>query len=133
MSEDKGFILVHFKVIDTAIIFDSETKHFLASVKTKKELTIDFAHKPAIDLEKDLGIVFERTCLTILPDLDENLKIFEKIEADTGIFLHAMDVCRKDPFSELTISCSDSDVLLIPLTYFERLPGTAVFKTTVHR
>ena len=104
----------------------------MASVKTKKELTIDFAHKPAIDLEKDFVIVFERTCLTNLPDLDENLKIFEKIEADTGIFLHAMDVCRKDPFRELTISCSDSDVLLIPLTYFERLPGTAVFKTTMY-
>ena len=63
----------------------SETKHFLASVKTKKELTNYLAQEPATDLEKDFVIVFERTCLRNLPDLDENLKIFGTEEVDTGI------------------------------------------------
>ena len=95
-------------------------KHFLASVKTKKKLTNYLARKPAIELEKDFVIVFERTCLTHFPDLDENLKIFGKEEADTGIVLHAMDVCKRDRFSELMISCSSTNVLLTLLNYFEQ-------------
>ena len=110
-----------------------ETKHFYASVKTKEELTNYLAHKLVTDLEKELVIVLERNCLTNLPDLDENLKIYGQEEADTGKVLHAMDVCRRDPFSELTISCSDTDVLRILLNYFEQLPSTTVFKTTKHR
>ena len=62
----------------------------------------------------------------------ESLKTSGQEEADTGIVLHAIDVCRRDPFSELTISCSDTDVLLILLNYFEQLPSTAIFKTTEH-
>ena len=41
-------------------------------------------------------------------------------------------MCRRDPFIELTISCSDTDVLLILLNYFEQLPSTTIFKTTEH-
>ena len=129
-DQNKRIALVHFKVTNTTKILHLETKHFLASVKTNKEL---FAHKLASDLEKDFDIVLESTCLTNLSDLDDNLKIYVQEEADTGMFLHAMDVCRKNPFSELTISCSDADVLLILLNYFEQLPSIAVFKTTDHR
>ena len=43
-----------------------------------------------------------------------------------------MDVCRRYPFSELTISCFNTDVLLILLNCFEQLPSTTVFKTTEH-
>ena len=41
-------------------------------------------------------------------------------------------MCRRDSFSELTISCSDTDVLLILLNYIEQLPRTTIFKTTEH-
>lgn len=68
-----------------------------------------------------------------MPDLDENLKIYGQEEANTGLFLHPMDVFGKGPSSKLTISCSDTVVLLILLNYFEQLPGTAVFKATEHR
>lgn len=44
-----------------------------------------------------------------------------------------MDVCRTDPFSELTISYSDTNVLVILLNYFKLLCSTTVFKTTEHR
>ena len=83
-------------------------------------------------IENDFVIVFERTCLTDLSDLDGNLKIYGKEEADTGIVLHAMNVCSRDTFSELMITCSDTDVMLILLNYFEQLPSTTVFKTTDH-
>ena len=105
----------------------------MALVKTKKKLTNYLALKPAIDLERDLVNVFKRTCLTNSLDLDENLKICGKKEDDTYIVLYAMDVGRRDPFSKLKISCSDTDVLLILLNYFEQLPSATVFKTTDHR
>ena len=47
--------------------------------------------------------------------------------------LHAIDVCKRDPFTKLTISCSDTDVLLILLNYFDQLPSTTAFKTTHHQ
>lgn len=33
-----------------------------------------------------------------------------------------IDICKRDPFSELTISCSDTDVILILLNYFGQSP-----------
>ena len=47
--------------------------------------------------------------------------------------MHAIDVCKRDPFTKLTISCSDTDVLLILLNYFDQLPSTTTFKTTHHQ
>ena len=89
-SQSKGFVPVHYKVTDTTITCHLGIKHFLALVKKKKELTNYLAHKPAIDLEKDFVIIFERTCLTDFPDLDENLKICRKEDADTGICMQWM-------------------------------------------
>ena len=83
-------------------------------------------------MEKDFVVVFDRSCFSNLADLEESLKTFGQEEADTGIVLHAIDVCRRDPFSELTISCSDTDVLLILLNYFEQLPSTTIFKIKEH-
>ena len=76
-------------------------------------------------MEKDFVVVFDRSCFSNLADLDESLKTFGQEEADTGIVLHVIDVCRRDPFS-------DPDVLLILLNYFEQLPSTTTFKTTEH-
>ena len=59
---NKRIVPVLYKVTDPARIRHLETKHILASVKTKKELTNYLAHKLATDLEKDFMIVFERTC-----------------------------------------------------------------------
>ena len=107
-------------------------KKFLAFIETKKELTRYLADKLAADLEKDFVVVFDRSCFSNLADLEESLKTYGQEEADTGIVLHAIDVCRRDPFSELTISCSDTDVLLIVLNYFKQLPSITIFKTTEH-
>ena len=37
--------------------------------------------------------------MTNIPDLDSNLKEYEQEEADTGIELNAIDVCKRDPFT----------------------------------
>ena len=53
-------------------------------------------------------------------------------EADTGIVLHALDVSKRDQCGELVISCSDTDVLLILLHYFDNLTSSTISKTTEH-
>ena len=117
---------------DSTRIRHLETKKFLASIETKRELTRYLADKLAVDLEKDFVVVFDRSCFSNLADLEESLKTYGQEEADTGIVLHAIDVCRRDPFSELTISWLDIDVLLTLLNYFEQLGSTTIFKTTEH-
>ena len=74
-------------------------------------------------LNKEFVIAFERKCMTNIPDLDSDLKEYGKEETDNGMVLHA-----RDPFTELTLSCSDTDVLLILLNYFDQLPSTTTFK-----
>ena len=45
-------------------------------------------------------------------DLDQDLSDHNNEEADTLIILHALDVTKRDPFSDLVVYCSDADVLL---------------------
>ena len=82
-------------------------------METKRELTRYLADKLVADLEKYFLVLFDRSCFSNLVDLEDSLKTYGQEKADTGIVLHAIDECRRDPFSELTINCSDTDVLLI--------------------
>ena len=78
---------------------------------------------------KHYAVVFDKTVLTNIADLDSNLRNYNHEEADTGIVLHAPDVSKRDPFSELVVSCSDTVVLLILLHYFDKLSSSTIFKT----
>ena len=42
-------------------------------------------------------ISFERTCLTNISNLDGGLNEYAQEEADTGIVLHPVDICKQDP------------------------------------
>ena len=48
---------------------------------------------------KDYVVVINKTVLTNIADLDNNLRNYNHEEADTGIVLHALDVSKRDPFS----------------------------------
>ena len=65
--------------------------------------------------------------------LDEQLYKYNQEEADTGIVLHAIDVTKRDPFTDLVVLCSDTDVLLILLHYFEMISSSTIFETTEHK
>ena len=104
-GRNKGALPVYYKVTDTTRIRYLETKQFLASVATKKELTTYLSRGLAGYLNKEFVIAFERTCLTNIPDLDSDLKEYGQEEADTGIVLHLIDVCKRDSPIELTICC----------------------------
>ena len=45
-------------------------------------------------LNKKIVIAFERTCVTNIPDLDSDLNEYGQEEADTGIVLHEIDLCK---------------------------------------
>ena len=122
---------VHYKVTDSRRIRHLEIKKFLAAIETKKELTRCLADRLAAGLEKYFVVVFDRSCFLNSADLEESHKIYGQEEADPAVVLHAIDVCRRDPFCELTIGCPDTDVLLILLNYFEQLPSTTIFKPTL--
>ena len=52
------------------------------------------------------------TLLTNIANLDEQLHNYTQEKADTGVVFHAIDVIKRDPFTELVVICSDTDVFL---------------------
>ena len=108
------------------------TKQFLSAIKTKNERTEYLSNKVQLKLDIEYVVVYGMTCVTNIIDLDPELKNYTHEEADTGIVLHAIDVCKRDPFTDLVISCSDTDVLLILLYYFDELSSSTIFRTTQH-
>ena len=126
----KRYSAVHYKVSDATKIDHLETKYFLSSIETRKELSQYLSLKLSQHFVKHYVVVFDKTVLTNMPDLDNNLRNYNHEETDTGIVLHALDVSKRDPFSELVVFCSDTDVLLILLHYFDdKLSSSTIFKT----
>ena len=83
------------------------------AIETKTDLPVFLSKKVASPLS-EMSIryvtVYSTTCDTNILDLDPALSNHKQEEADTSIVLHAIDVTRRNPFSDLTISCSDTDV-----------------------
>ena len=128
----KQFNNVHYKVTDSTRIAHLDTKEFLASIQTKSELTKYPSEKLVQQLKVDYVAIHHKCLITNIPGLDPSLRNYSHEEADTGIVLNALDVSKHDPFTDLVISCSDTDVLLIPINYYEQLTSSILFKTTVH-
>ena len=126
---------VRYKVHDESQIGHLETKKFLAHSETKNELVNYLAEKltcKAFTRHRNwlCYSLREYTCLTNLGDLQEDIKLcYNHEEADTGIVLHAIEVCKRNPFSDVTISCSDADVLFILLNYQGDICTSSTFKT----
>ena len=76
----------------------------------------------------DFMVAYGNCCLTDISSLNRDLFDCNQ-EADIGIVLHALDVSKNDPFTELVIACSDKDVLLILLNCFEGINSCTIFKT----
>ena len=103
-------IAVRCKVINKTNIEHLTTKQFLVNIETKNDLTMYLVEKVEIYLNNlDYVVVYGNTCITDLMNLKET---------GTGIVLHALDVSEPEPFINLVISCSDTDVLLIRLFYY---------------
>ena len=109
-------IAVRYKVTDKTNIEHLTTKQFLANTETKNDLSMYLAGKVDIHLSNlDYVVVYGNTCITNMINLNETLFDYNQEEADTGIVFQVFDVSERDPFTNLVISCSDTDVLLILL------------------
>ena len=104
----------------------------MGSIQTKSKLTKYLSEKLVQQLKVDYVVIHHKCLITNIPDLDPSLRNYSHEEADTGIVLNALDVSKRDPFTDLVISCSDTDFLLILIRYYEQLTSSIVVKTTVH-
>ena len=112
-----------------------ETKSFLSLIETKNDLTKYLSNKLANVFSERLicyVTAYGTTCDTNIQDLDPTLFDHSQKEADTSIILHAIDVTKRNYFSDLVIRCSDTNGLLILLYYFNELCSTTIFSTNEH-
>ena len=123
-------IAVRYKVTDITNVEHLTTKQFLANIETKNDLMMCLAEKVETYLNNlDYVVGYGNTCITNMMNLKETLFGYNEEEADTVIVLHALDVSERDPFIDRVLSCSDADVLLILLFYYEDLCSSCMFKT----
>ena len=134
-SKRTGNLPVHYRVLEETQIGHLDTKQFLSSIKTKNELTVYLGQKLASVMTSkpvDYVAVYKQTCLTNLQDLNLLLMNHNQEEADTSIVLYAIDVTQRNPSTDVVISCSDTDVLLILLNYFDSICLSTTFRTSSH-
>ena len=118
---------VKYKITDvTSTGHHLKTNHLLSSIKTKNELTAYLSHELKSELNMDQAIVYGRTCLTNKAVLEPELQTYNHDEAGTEIVLFCTDISKRDPFTELVLSCSNADVMLILFHYFSQLCTTTV-------
>ena len=130
LTKQKEFLLC---IIRFLILLEYHTfQRSSLSIKIKNELTEYLSNKLAQYTTKEYVIVYGNSLLTNVANLDEQLDNYTQEETDTGIALHAIDVTKRDPFTELVLMCSDIDVLILLLHYFEMMSSSTIFKTTEH-
>ena len=128
-TRTKGLTPIRYKITDDTPIGYLTTRKLLSHIETKNELTKFLAKKIEESMMRSYVVVYQHSCITNLSDLNPELRNYSQEEADTGIILHSIDVAKRDPFCDLTIKCSDTDVLLLLLHYFKDLPSTTTFET----
>ena len=124
-------VQIQYKVADDTQISALDTHQFLSHIDTKHELTIYLANKLKLALDEteiNYVIVYDTTCETNIPNLDRSKLSHSHEEADTLLVLHCLDVAKRNPFQETYVLCSDTDVLLLLLSYYEELCAKTVFK-----
>ena len=116
-NRTKVFSTVHYKVSDNTRIMHLLTKQFLSSIVTYNKRICHCIWKLSTNKCRK----------------SRQLDNYNQEKADTGIACHAIDVTKRDSFSQLVLLCSDSEVLLIMLHLFEMISSSTNFKTTDHK
>ena len=65
-------------------------------------------------------VAYNSTAESNIIDFPDELKFHSHEEADTLIVLHSTDVNKRNPFCQLYVACSDTDVLLCFCTFTRR-------------
>ena len=74
--------------------------------------------------------IFNSTAESNIIDFPEELKFHSHEEADTLIVLHSIEVAKRNPFCQLYVACSDTDVLLLLLYFYLQICNNTVFHAT---
>lgn len=123
---------VRYKISDTAHIGNTSLKQLLGHIETKQDLTIylsKYAKQAFEDKSIDFAITYDKITETNLENFPDELRNHDHEEADTLLILHAIDVAKKDLFTECFILSPDTDVFLLLIYYHESLPLVTFFRT----
>ena len=74
-------------------------------------------------------VVYDTKSVSNLQGYSNNLLTHDHEEADTLILLHALDVCTRDPFSQVDIFSPDTDVFLLLIHKHDSLCADTNFVT----
>ena len=128
-SRINGIAPRQYRVTYITQISSLDIREFLASTHTKTEflsrkLSVALTHRSS-----KYAISYGNTTLISIPDLRKDLMTYRHEETGTGIVLHAIDISTRSLFTDLSIVCDDTDVLLILLHYFGDLSVSTNFVT----
>lgn len=117
---------------DATNIENISLKQFLSHIDTKQELTKYLSTKIISSFKKS-GTNYVVTCdLSSESNIEEyrdEMKAHDHEEADTLLILQALDVAKRDPFTECVVYSPDTDVFLLLLHYSSSLPQVWLFKS----
>ena len=75
-------------------------------------------------------VTYNSTAESNIIDFPEELKFHSHEEADTLIVLDSIEVAKRNPFCQLYVACSDTDVLLLLLYFYLQICNNTVFHAT---
>ena len=133
-SEDRSSgIQIQSRIEDDTNIESITSEKFLSHVNTKRDLTKYLSCKIAQVLSaagKQYVVTYNSTAESNIIDFPEELKFHSHEEADTLIVLHSIEVAKRNPFCQLYVACSDTDVLLLLLYFYPQICNNTVFQAT---
>ena len=100
-------------------------KKFLSHVKTKQDLTIYLSKnviKDFIQIKIEFVVTYDLCSESNIPAYPSSMMRHDHEEADTLLVLQAIDVAKNHPFTECIIYSPDTDVFLLLIHFYEKLP-----------
>ena len=123
-------IQIHYKMEDDTNIENITSEKFLSQVNTKRDFTKYLSCKIAQVLSaagKRYIVAYSITAKSNIVDFPDELKFHSHEEADSLIVLQCTDVAKSNPFCQLCVSCSDTDVLLLLLYFYPQICNNIIF------
>ena len=119
-----------YQITPTTNIENVSLKQFLSHPTTKQDLTVYLTQYSVGMLgDKRYAITYDTVTVTNIGDFAEDICTHDHEEADTLLILHAIDVAKRNPFSECFVYSPDTDVFLLLLYYAESLTQVTFFRT----
>ena len=122
---------MYYHVTDSTLIKYISLKDFLSDIRTKSELCEYLSKKVLNHSEssenklRDFFVTYGTETLGNI-DVDDNLRHHNHEEADTILLLHAFSF---DSNCELVVQSPDTDILVLLVSMYKKLPSNTWFKT----